>query len=174
MGVPTAGAAGASPTLARPKLVDEPLTSVVRRDPIVVAPGTSLRACIEAIRQGGVGDSVIVAESEGRLRGVLTERDIFARLVAAEGQGAMDLAAPVESLMNPAPHTLRLHQPVRDALALMETGSYRNIPLVDDAGRFVGIVRPQDILRYLAESFPEGLLNLPPRSDQRMDAQEGA
>ena len=40
--------------------------------------------------------------------------------------------------------------------------------------RLVGVVRQTDIIKYLAESFPEELLNLPPRPHQRMRAQEGA
>ena len=168
------GTAGGAATLVPPRLVDEPLKAVGRRDPIVVAPGTPLGACIEAIRSGGVGDSVLVADGEDRLVGVLTERDIFARLVGETDGHTVDLTQPVESLMNRTPHTLRLDQPVRAALELMETGAFRNIPLVDEDGRVVGIVRQQDILRYLAESFPEELLNLPPRPHQRMDEAEGA
>ena len=46
----------------------------------------------------------------------------------------------------------------------MQTGRYRNVPLLDDDGpSSTGVVRPQDILKYLAEAFPEELLNLPPR-----------
>ena len=115
-----------------------------------------------------MGDSVIVAGPDGRLVGVLTERDVFAHLVGTADDGPVDLGQPVETLMNRTPHTLRLEEPVRAALELMETGAFRNIPLVDDDGRVVGIVR------YLAESFPEELLNLPPRPHQLMDEAEGA
>ena len=52
----------------------------------------------------------------------------------------------------------------------MQTGRYRNVPLVDDDGPSSGVVRQQDIIKYLAESFPEELLNLPPRPHQRMKA----
>ena len=38
----------------------------------------------------------------------------------------------------------------------------------------VGMVRQQDLLKYLAEAFPEELLNLPPRPHQRMKESEGA
>ena len=44
----------------------------------------------------------------------------------------------------------------------MQTGRFRNVPLVDDDRRLVGVVRQVDILKFLAESFPEELLNLPP------------
>ena len=55
----------------------------------------------------------------------------------------------------------------------MQTGRFRNVPLVDDEGRLVGVVRQVDILKFLAESFPEELLNLPPRPHQRMEQPEG-
>jgi CBS domain-containing protein len=75
--------------------------------------------------------------------------------------------------MTTGPRTLRLDQSVGDAMALMRTGRFRNVPLVDDEGRLVGVVRQVDILKFLAESFPEELLNLPPRPHQRMEQPEG-
>ncbi len=153
-----------------PSLLDEPLRTLNRGTPLTVPPGTSLAECLRAIQRSGVGDSVVVADRDGRLHGVLTERDIFGRLVGVE----TDLSQPVEALMNSEPHTLRLDQAVRDAMRLMQNGSFRNVPLVDDDGVVVGIVRQQDLLRALAESFPEELLNLPPRPHQRMEESEGA
>ncbi len=153
-----------------PSLADEKLSLIARRDPVTVRPGTSLGACIARIRDTGTGDSVFVTDEDGRLCGVLTERDIFANLVGHE----VDLDQPVEALMNKEPRTLHLDQMVRDAIDLMQTGRYRNVPLVDDAGRLVGVIRPVDVLQYLAEAFPEELLNLPPRPHQRMRQPEGA
>jgi len=153
-----------------PSLADEKLRVLARRDPLTVRPGTSLEECIARIRETGTGDSVFVTELDGRLRGVLTERDIFARLVGRD----VDLGQPVESLMKEHPWTLNLDQPVRHAIDLMQTGRYRNVPLVDDDGRLVGVIRPVDVLKYLAEAFPEELLNLPPRPHQRMQESEGA
>jgi CBS domain-containing protein len=88
--------------------------------------------------------------------------------------GDVDLSRPVDSLLNTEPRTLRLDQTILDAIDLMQTGTYRNVPLVDDAGNLVGVVRQNDIIRYLAESFPEELLNLPPRPHQSMKEPEGA
>ncbi|MFM2106838.1 MAG: hypothetical protein RL338_1870 [Chloroflexota bacterium] len=153
-----------------PSLVDRPIRVLSRRDPIVVGPGTSLAACLEAIRRGGVGDSVLVVDGAGRLLGVLAERDVFGRLT----DPAFDLAVPVETLMTRDPRRLRLDASIRDAMALMATGRHRNIPLVADDGRVLGVVRQTDLLRYLAEAFPEELLNLPPRPHQLLKEQAGA
>jgi CBS domain-containing protein len=152
-----------------PSMTDERLRVLSRRQPVTVAPGTSLADCVAAIQQTGTGDSVFVCDADGVLQGVLTERDIFARIVA----GAVDLARPVESLMTTHPMTLDLDQTIRDAIDLMQTGRYRNVPIVDEGRHLVGVVRQVDIIKYLAESFPEELLNLPPRPHQRMKQPEG-
>jgi CBS domain-containing protein len=152
-----------------PSLADEKLKMLGRRDPITVAPATSLRACVALIQRAGVADSVFVTDPGGRLLGVLTERDIFGKLVAT----GVDLDQPVDTLMVTHPWTLNLDQPIRYAIDLMQTGRYRNVPLVDDDGLLVGVVRPVDVLKYLAEAFPEELLNLPPRPHQRLES-EGA
>jgi CBS domain-containing protein len=137
---------------------------------VTVLPGTSLADCVRAIQRSGTGDSVFVCDTAGRLLGVLTERDIFGRIVG----GQVDLGQPVETLMTTDPRTLDLDQTIRDAIVLMRTGRYRNVPVVDADGQLVGVVRQSDIIRYLAESFPEELLNLPPRTNQRLKEPEGA
>jgi CBS domain-containing protein len=152
-----------------PSLTEERLRVLSRRQPVTVLPGTTLAECVRAIQRTGTGDSVFVCDAAGRLTGVLTERDIFGRIVA----GRVDLAQPVEHLMTTEPHTLDLDDTIRDAIVLMQTGRYRNVPLVDGTGHLVGVVRQSDIIKYLAESFPEELLNLPPRPHQRMKAPEG-
>ena len=153
-----------------PTLTDERLRVLSRRQPVTVPPATSLADCLVAIQRTGTSDSVFVCDAGGHLQGVLTERDIFARIVG----GDVDLTQPVESLMTADPRTLDLDQTIRDAIELMQTGRYRNVPLVDGEGVLVGVVRQTDIIKYLAESFPEELLNLPPRPHQRMKASEGA
>jgi CBS domain-containing protein len=159
-------------TVARrvPSITEERLRVLSRRQPVTVEPGTSLADCVRAIQRTGTGDSVFVCDASGRLVGVLTERDVFARIVG----GTVDLQQPVESLMTTHPKTLDLDDTIRDAIVLMQTGRYRNVPMVDANRQLVGVVRQADIIRFLAESFPEELLNLPPRPHQRMKEPEGA
>jgi CBS domain-containing protein len=155
-----------------PFLVDERLQVVGRREPVTVPPGTSLADCLAAIRRSGTGDSVFVVGADGRLAGVLTERDIFGRLAGGD-VAPIDLSQAVETLMTTEPHHLHLEETVRAAIELMQTGRYRNVPLLDDDNILQGVIRPQDILKYIAEAFPEELLNLPPRPHQTMERAEG-
>ncbi|HYL40565.1 MAG TPA: CBS domain-containing protein, partial [Candidatus Binatus sp.] len=78
-----------------PTLTDEKLKMLGRRDPLTVSPGTSLAECYAQIQRTGTADSVFVTDPDGKLLGVLTERDIFGKLVAS---GA-DLTPPVETMM---------------------------------------------------------------------------
>lgn len=155
-----------------PALVSRPLSVVRRREPLTVAPGTPVGACLDAIRASGTGDSAFVTAPDGRLLGVLAERDVFGRLVGTD-VAPVDPAAPVETVMTASPRTLRLDGTVGSAFALMAAPRYRNVPVVDDDARLVGVVRQTDLLRFLAEAFPEELLNLPPRPHQRMEQAEG-
>lgn len=159
-------------TVARrvPSITEERLRVLSRRQPVTVEPGTSLADCVRAIQRTGTGDSVFVCDASGRLVGVLTERDVFARIVG----GTVDLQQPVEALMTTDPKTLDLDDTIRDAIVLMQTGRYRNVPMVDADRQLVGVVRQSDIIKFIAESFPEELLNLPPRPHQRMKEPEGA
>ena len=136
-------------------------------------PGTTITECLRTIQRTATGDSIFVTDAGGRLIGVLTERDIFGRLVGPDVAAGVGLDAPVGSIMTTGPRALRLEQTVRDALDLMQVGLYRNVPVIDDNHVLVGVVRQIDILKFLAESFPEELLNLPPRPHQRMEQAEG-
>jgi CBS domain-containing protein len=152
-----------------PSILDERLSVMSRNEPVTVPPGTTLADCVAAIQRSGTGDSVFVTLPDRRLAGVLTERDVFGRIVG----GDVDLSQPVESMMTTGWHHLHFEETVRDAIELMQTGRYRNVPLLDDEDHLMGVVRPQDVLKFLAEAFPEELLNLPPRPHQRMHKAEG-
>ena len=135
-----------------PSLAEEKLKVLSRHDPLTVVAGTTLATCVARIQGAGTGDSVFVTDDGqlgSRLLGVLTERDIFAKLVGTEA----DLSRSVEAVMIEHPWTLNLDEPISHAIELMQTGRYRNVPLVDDAGRLVGVVRPVDVLKYLAERY---------------------
>jgi CBS domain-containing protein len=146
---------------------------VGRREPLTVGPGTTVAACLLAIQRAGTGDSVFVTDADGHLVGVLTERDVFGRLVGPDVAAGVDVDVTVDDFMTLDPHTLRLDQTVRDALELFQQEKYRNVPVVDEDRHLVGVVRQVDILKYLAESFPEELLNLPPRPNQQIEQAEG-
>jgi CBS domain-containing protein len=157
-----------SGALAERDLRSEPARVVMRREPIVAASGTSIGAGIAAI-QAARADCLLVAV-DGRLAGIVTERDLLMKVVGRD----VDLSAPVDAFMTARPDALTPEATMGEALALMDRGGYRHVPLVDAAGQIVGLIGQQDILAYVAEAFPESILNLPPRPHQRMQEADGA
>ncbi len=152
----------------RLELRTEKVLALAHPEPHSVAPGTSLRDALAQMRAGH-GDAVLVVRG-GRLVGILTERDVLTRVLA---QG-VDQSRPVDEFMSATPQTLPAQATLVEALHAMESGHHRNLPLVDEAGRVVGLLRQQDLLEYVAEAFPQEILNLPPRPHQFMEEAEGA
>jgi CBS domain-containing protein len=145
------------------------VSSLGRREPATVRADRSLGDAIAAM-QAGETRSVLVTDGDGRLVGVFTERDIVLRVL---GERA-DLAAPIQGFMTSNPESVRMDDHLGDALALMEQHGYHGLPIVDDAGRVAGHLDSRDVLEYIAEAFPQEVLNLPPRPHQRMEQPEGA
>jgi len=154
--------------MSRIDLRNEKVRAVAQREPISVAPDVTLDQALAKMRAAG-GDALLIIDA-GRLVGIVTERDVLTRIL---GQG-VDGNRPVSDLMTAQPHTLPAEATLLEAMAQMESGHYRNLPLIDEAGQVVGMLRQQDLLEYVAEAFPQEILNLPPRPHQLMEAPEGA
>jgi CBS domain-containing protein len=107
---------------------------------------------LEAARRMGerrVGTLVIVDDA-GKPIGLLTDRDLALRVVAAGGDPR---ATSVGEVMTAHPKTVGESTPIESALSLMRSGSFRRLPVVNDDGKLVGIVSLDDVLSLLAEEF---------------------
>ncbi len=153
--------------LSRRELRREPLKTLGRSRPVVVQTGTTIGEAI-ARMQANNGECLLICSGE-RLVGILTERDVL-RKVLARG---IEPDALVDGFMTPDPDTLTLDSTVVEALELMDRGGYRNVPLLGAAGRIEGVLRQQDVLEFVAEAFPQEILNLPPRPHQVAEQAEG-
>lgn len=164
----TKSASSTTAAIGRLELRAEKARVLARPDPATVAPDTSLRDALAQMRdQGG---SAILIKKGGRLAGILTERDVLTRVFGKP----VDELRPVSDFMTLDPHTLPADASLLDAIRAMESGHYRNLPLTEPDGTVVGLLRQQDIIEFIAEAFPEEILNLPPRPHQLMDQPEGA
>jgi predicted transcriptional regulator len=79
----------------------------------------------------------------------------------------------VDAFMTANPITLSPDDTIGDATNLMNKQHFRHIPIIGEDGRATGIVSIKDIIQLVAESFPEHVLNLPPRPHQKMETPEG-
>src|SRR5512147_2582787 len=101
--------------------------------------------------------SVVVVDDQSRPMGIVSDRDIATRLVAA---GRDPARTPVTEGMTPMPTTVLESTSVEAALGTMRVGRLRRLPVVNGMDQLVGIVTLDDILRLLAEELKtiEGLL----------------
>jgi len=127
------------------------------KEPICVRPDTTVRRAIDEMNEHRVG--CVLVEEGGRLAGVFTERDVLGKIVT----GGIDMdRTRVAEVMTRDPECLTLDDGVAYALNKMSVGGFRHVPLVDDAGRPVGIVAMRDIVDFIVHLFPGQVLNLPP------------
>lgn len=84
--------------------------------------------------------AVLVMDLE-RLVGIVTERDMTVRVVAA---GLDPDATPVRDVMTTDPDTLAPSDTASDAIRMMKSRNYRHLPVVED-GQVVGMVSVRDL-----------------------------
>jgi len=154
---------------SRSELRSEKARALAHFEPGTVQAGTSLRDALTVMRAHR-GDAVLVLDANGHLAGILTERDVLNRVLGKN----VDESQAVDEFMTASVGTLSSEATLIEAMSAMEQGHFRNVPLVDAAGSVVGMLRQQDLLEYVAEAFPQEILNLPPRPHQTMEEPEGA
>jgi CBS domain-containing protein len=103
--------------------------------------------------------AVVIVDAESRLTGIFTERDVLTRVMRQRRNPEQTKLAEV---MTPDPETLAPDDRICYAVNRMHVGGHRSIPLVDPHHRPLGIVTVNDVVKWLAEIFPEAVLNLRP------------
>ncbi len=136
----------------------EPISLLSYTPAVCVSPQTSVAEAVSAMKEKGIG-GILVQDNE-RLVGIFTERDLLNKLI---GSGRDLEQTPVADVMTADPEALPVDADIAFALSMMGEGGYRRIPLVDEDDRPVGILSVKHIISYLAEFFPQDVLNLPPR-----------
>ena len=109
-------------------------------------------------------DCVIVVEGD-ELAGIFTSRDFLNRIAAVRRDPR---EVRIGDVMTPAPRTLRPRDPVAFAINWMAIEGFRNVPIVDDLGRVLGVLTVWDVMRHLEDMFDEidaTPRNVPPQSD---------
>jgi CBS domain-containing protein len=115
------------------------IREVMTADPRTVESGATVAEAAREMRDGDVG-SVVVIEN-GKVAGIITDRDIAVRVVA---QGLDPDATRVGEAATMPPVTLTVDQSVDDAIRLVREQEIRRIVVVQD-DRAAGIVSLGDL-----------------------------
>lgn len=106
-----------------------------------VRPDSSLVEAAQLMRAQDIGD--VVVTEEGRLVGIVTDRDLVVRAVA---DGVDPLAITCQSVCTPAPVTVTADDELSTASQLMRAHAVRRLPVVQGT-RPLGFVSLGDVVQ---------------------------
>jgi arabinose-5-phosphate isomerase len=123
--------------------VTEVMRCVVGKNlPLVRDTCTVIEAERQAAQAGRRPGAIMLVDANGKLSGIFTDGDLR-RLVLKD---AAELSRPVTQVMTRQPRTLPNTALVRDAVAMFSEFRQDEIPIVDEAGRPVGLLDVQDLI----------------------------
>ena len=122
-------------------------SDVMRRgdDFAKVPPSATVLQSLMAMTRAKAG-SAVVADCDGRLAGIFTDGD-FRRMVAERSSVdvASTLSAEVSKVMTKSPMSIRDTAYAAEIVKVFERRRIDDLPVVDEAGRVVGLVDIQDL-----------------------------
>ena len=121
---------------------------VMTKDPKTCAPTDTVERAAQLMKSEDVGPIPIVGDN-GKLEGIITDRDIVLKVVA-EGQDPK--TTTLAGVMTTDVITCTADGDIEATLDLMEDNQVRRIPVVDASGRLVGIISQADVATRLDDS----------------------
>ncbi len=139
--------------LASPALqLSTPVTHIMTRSLILASPEETVQTIAMRMTEARVS-SILVVE-EGRLLGIVTDRDLRSRILALGGSAD----ALVKDIMTLDPVSLMPDALVMQAQTLMSESNIHHLPIVDEDKKAVGMLTAADLLRH-QELSPLLLIN---------------
>ena len=126
---------GASP---QPSLLSTPIAALIKRPPVTLPPDTSIQATAQLMQE--IRISSVLLAVDGKLVGVVTDRDLRNRVVAKN----FDTQRPVSDIATPHPIYVGHNSPAFEALLLMARHNIHHLPVMDGE-RIVGMITTTDL-----------------------------
>jgi CBS domain-containing protein len=99
---------------------------------------------------------LVVLDADGRLVGILSERDIVR---ATAERGSIALRLPVTQVMTRNVSTCDMNDSISSVMNRMTKGKFRHMPVLDK-GRLAGMVSIGDVVKWNIEAMREHLHHL--------------
>lgn len=126
------------------------LSRMAGRPIVSTHPRATVQEVCEVMASEGVG-AVVVLDG-GTLVGILSERDVVRRVAARRRDPGTTL---VSDVMTSPVQTVTEKATVHGSLQLMHEGGFRHLPLLDAAGRLLGMLSVRDLLRHRIEELDQ-------------------
>lgn len=124
---------------------EEQLALLMTRDVKTISPEADIREAVEIFSSGEFRRLPVVENSE--LVGLITVSDIVWRYISK-----LDLTYPVEKYMASKITSIWEKTPLKVTYEIMHLSGERAIPILNDEGKFTGIIGDTDLLKVLEVS----------------------
>lgn len=124
---------------------------ICRREVYLAEPGESAQQAAQRMRDRAVG-TLLVLNKTGAPAGILTDRDLVVRVMAA---GRDPRSTKVGDVMTTELRTAEESTAIDAVLAEMRAGHFRRMPVVDRDHALVGLATLDDIVGLLAEEMQD-------------------
>jgi CBS domain-containing protein len=117
---------------------------------IRVAPDTNITEACQLMEQNNIG--CLIAEREGKLCGIVTDRDIALRVAGAKRDPDKTL---IKDIMTPDPIRISVDKDLHHLTAMMHAYHVRRVPIVNGFDTTLGIVTLDDLIAQLGDEMSE-------------------
>jgi len=117
------------------------ISELLNRPLVAATPDTSIRDAARIMTQHRI--SALILMEEERLVGIVTDRDLRSRCIAA----GLPATTPVREIMTQTPHTIEADTLGFQVLIAMTRLNVHHLPVLD-AGRVIGMVSSSDLVRF--------------------------
>jgi signal-transduction protein with cAMP-binding, CBS, and nucleotidyltransferase domain len=118
------------------------IRTLMTKSPDVAGPQETAWESAVRMQQRAVGSLVIVNDENAAI-GIITDRDLVERVMAA---GKDPQVTRLAGVMTPAPVTIAESQEISHALRVMRMNCVRRLPVVNDHNVVIGVITLDDIM----------------------------
>lgn len=126
------------------------LQQFCERPVVTIAPQQTIIEACQLLREMNLG--CLAVEAEGKLCGMLTDRDIALKVTEASKDPEQ---TTVQEVMTPNPAHISVDKRLQELTALMHSRHVRRVPIVDGGNKVIGMVTLDDLLVLLSEEMAD-------------------
>ncbi|KKO43990.1 cyclic nucleotide-binding protein [Arsukibacterium ikkense] len=133
-------------TQARADLLGATVATLLSREPVTISTDANVWQAAQLMTEQKVS-SLLILDAKQHLTGIITDKDIRARLVAP----GLKSETPVTDIMSANPVTIEQQQYIFEAMMLMLRHNLHHLPVVKQQ-HTVGVIAISDIIRFESQS----------------------
>jgi CBS domain-containing protein len=124
------------------------LREFCKRPVVTVSPRNNILEACRLLEKHNIG--CLVAQEDGRISGILTDRDIALKVTGGRKDPQM---TKVGEIMSQNPVRIAVDKNIHELTSLMHAHHVRRVPIVDGGDKALGIVTMDDLIALLADEM---------------------